>query len=150
MGISGTQAERGGLDSLLTDLQSGDTIVVWKLDRLGRSLSGLILILENLAERGIGFCSLKDAIDTATPAGRLSFHIMGALAEFERDLISERTKAGMAAAKARGAKIGRPRKLTTEDIKTSRKLMKRGVVIDAIAKRFNVHPRTLGRALARR
>lgn len=108
-GVSGAKANRPGLDAAFAALQPGDVLVVWKLDRLGRSLRHLIDTLRDLSDRGIGFYSIQDAIDTTTAGGRLYFHIMGALAEFERDLISERTKAGMAAAKARGVHVGRPR-----------------------------------------
>lgn len=108
-GVSGAKANRPGLDAAFAALQPGDVLVVWKLDRLGRSLRHLIDTLRDLSDRGIGFYSIQDAIDTTTAGGRLYFHIMGALAEFERDLISERTKAGMAAAKARGVHVGRPK-----------------------------------------
>lgn len=109
-GISGAAKERPGLAAAIEALRSGDTLVVWRLDRLGRSLRHLIETLTALSDEGIGFYSIQDAIDTTTAGGRLVFHIMGALAEFERDLISERTKAGMAAAKARGVHVGRPPK----------------------------------------
>ncbi len=107
-GVSGVKEARTGLDAALASLEAGDCLVVWKLDRLGRSLRHLIDTLKALSDRGIGFRSIQDAIDTTTAGGRLYFHIMAALAEFERDLISERTKAGMAAAKARGVHVGRP------------------------------------------
>ncbi|WP_428409091.1 recombinase family protein [Hyphococcus sp.] len=109
-GVSGAKKQRPGLESALERLQSGDELVVWKLDRLGRSMRHLIELTEWLEQEGIGFRSLVDAIDTSTSGGRLYFHLMGAFAEFERNLISERTKAGMAAARARGARIGRPKK----------------------------------------
>ncbi len=98
----------------LKRLSSDDVLVVWKLDRLGRSMRHLIELTTMFDDKGIGFRSLSDAIDTSTPGGKLYFHLMGAFAEFERNLISERTKAGMAAAKARGVKMGRPRKYTPE------------------------------------
>ena len=112
-GVTGDKTARPGLDQTLAALEPGDCLVVWKLDRLGRSLRHLTETLQSLAERDIGFRSLQDAIDTTTAGGRLYFHIMAALAEFERDLISERTKAGMAAAKARGVHVGRPAILKT-------------------------------------
>ncbi len=112
--ISGSKSERKGLDEALSFLRKGDTFVVWKLDRAGRSLKHLIELLNTLQERGIEFISLSEKIDTTTPGGKLIFHLMGALAEFERDLIRERTNAGLAAARARGRKGGRPRKLKTE------------------------------------
>ena len=111
--ITGSKAERKGLDEALAYVRPGDTFVVWKLDRAGRSLTHLIELLENLKERGIEFVSLTEQIDTTTPGGKLIFHMMGALAEFERDLIRERTNAGLAAARARGRRGGRPRKLKT-------------------------------------
>ena len=112
--ISGAKFERKGLDEALAFLRPGDTFVVWKLDRAGRSLKHLIELLNTLQERGIEFISLTEQIDTATPGGKLIFHMMGALAEFERDLIRERTNAGLAAARARGRTGGRPKKLKTD------------------------------------
>jgi len=111
--MTGSKAERKGLDEALAYLRPGDTLVVWKLDRAGRSLTHLIELLKGLKERGIEFISLTEQIDTTTPGGKLIFHLMGALAEFERDLIRERTNAGLAAARARGRIGGRPRKLKT-------------------------------------
>jgi DNA invertase Pin-like site-specific DNA recombinase len=111
--ITGSKAERKGLDEALAYLRPGDTFIVWKLDRAGRSLTHLIELLKGLKERGIEFISLTEQIDTTTPGGKLIFHLMGALAEFERDLIRERTNAGLAAARARGRVGGRPRKLKT-------------------------------------
>jgi DNA invertase Pin-like site-specific DNA recombinase len=111
--MTGSKAERKGLDEALAYLRPGDTLVVWKLDRAGRSLTHLIELLKSLKERNIEFISLTEQIDTTTPGGKLIFHMMGALAEFERDLIRERTNAGLAAAKARGRVGGRPRKLKT-------------------------------------
>src|ERR671916_533654 len=108
---SGAKAERPGLDEVLGYLRQGDTLVVWRLDRLGRSLQHLIEVVAALAERGIGFKSLTEQIDTTTPGGKLVFHVFGALAEFERDLIRERTHAGLAAARARGRTGGRPKVL---------------------------------------
>ncbi|GHO71554.1 resolvase [Ktedonobacter sp. SOSP1-52] len=111
--MTGSKAERKGLDEALAYLRPGDALVVWKLDRAGRSLTHLIELLKVLQERGIEFISLTEQIDTTTPGGKLIFHLMGALAEFERDLIRERTNAGLAAARARGRVGGRPRKLKT-------------------------------------
>jgi DNA invertase Pin-like site-specific DNA recombinase len=108
---SGAKTNRPGLDDALTYLRQGDTLVVWRLDRLGRSLKHLIETVTLLEERGIGFQSLQESIDTTTSGGRLIFHIFGALAEFERHLIQERTQAGLAAARARGRTGGRPRML---------------------------------------
>src|SRR3954466_12551233 len=109
--ISGAKSERPGLTQALEFARSGDILVVWKLDRLGRSLKQLIEIVTELQKRNVGFRSLTENIDTTSPGGKLIFHIFGSLAEFERDLIRERTLAGLAAARARGRKGGRPRNL---------------------------------------
>jgi len=105
---SGSKTARPGLDKCLQALQPGDTLLVWRLDRLGRSIRHLIDLVEHLRERGVGFRSLCESIDTTTANGKLIFHIFTALAEFERDLIRERTKAGLTAARARGRNGGRP------------------------------------------
>src|SRR5438132_1254238 len=110
---SGAKTERTGLSEALSHLRAGDVLVVWRLDRLGRSLRDLIDRLLDLDQRGIGFKSLTESIDTTTPGGKLIFHVFGALAEFERDLIRERTNAGLAAARARGRLGGRPKALGT-------------------------------------
>ena len=109
---SGAQAERIGLEEALNYVRKGDTLVVWRLDRLGRSLPHLITTMTDLEEREVGFKSLTENIDTATSGGKLIFHIFGALAEFERNLIRERTTAGLTAARARGRSGGRPNALT--------------------------------------
>ncbi len=111
--ITGTTFERKELTAALAFLRNGDVLVVWKLDRLGRSLKHLIETVTKLQERNVGFISLTESIDTTTPGGKLIFHIMGALAEFERDLIRERTHAGLDAARARGRKGGRPKTIDT-------------------------------------
>ena len=111
--MTGSKAERKGLDEALAYVRPGDTFVVWKLDRAGRSLPHLIELLKDLQGRGIDFLSITEKIDTTTPGGKLVFHLVGALAEFERDLIREHTNAGLAAARARGHVGGRPRKLKT-------------------------------------
>ena len=108
---SGAKDERAGLAEALAFLRPGDTLVVWKLDRLGRSLKHLIETVTALQARKVGFRSLQESIDTTTSGGKLIFHVFGALAEFERDIIRERTLAGLAAARARGRKGGRPRHL---------------------------------------
>jgi len=108
---SGAKAQRPGLQEAQEYLREGDTLVVWRLDRLGRSLKDLIETVQRLEERGVGFQSLQEAIDTTTSGGKLVFHIFGALAEFERNLIRERTYAGLQAARARGRKGGRPKAL---------------------------------------
>ena len=109
---SGAKQERKGLEDALSHVREGDTLVVWRLDRLGRSITHLIQTVSGLAERGVGFKSLTENIDTTTSGGKLVFHIFGALAEFERDIIRERTTAGLQAARARGRKGGRPKALT--------------------------------------
>src|SRR6266705_500434 len=107
--ITGTKAERPGLTDALSRLREGDTLVVWRLDRLGRSLKHLIETVTALQGQGVAFQSITENIDTSTPTGQLVFHIFGALAEFERNLITERSRAGLEAARARGRKGGRPR-----------------------------------------
>ena len=109
---SGAKADRPGLAEAIQYARDGDTIVVWKLDRLGRSLPHLIETVTELERRGIGFKSLTESLDTTTPGGRLLFHLFGALAQFERDLIRERTNAGLVAARARGRNGGRPKRLS--------------------------------------
>lgn len=111
--ITGSKFERKGLEELLEFVRAGDTVIVWKLDRLGRSLKNLIETLNILKDRDVDFISLTEKIDTTMPGGKLIFHLMGALAEFERDLIRERTNAGLAAARARGRVGGRPKRLAT-------------------------------------
>lgn len=110
--VSGYKTERAGLQRALEYVRAGDTLVVWKLDRLGRNLRHLITTISELKERGVGFKSLQEGMDTSTPMGMMIFHVFGALAEFERDLIRERVIAGMEAARARGRLGGRPGKLT--------------------------------------
>jgi DNA invertase Pin-like site-specific DNA recombinase len=148
-GISGITRSRPALDRVLANLQRGDTLVTWKLDRLGRSLAHLIQIIDGLRRRRIGFCSLSEAIDTATPGGKLVFHVLGALAEFERELIAERTKAGMAAAKARGVTLGCPTKLTAGETERAGREIVAGGDVEEVARRFGVSPVTLARALKR-
>ena len=110
--VSGAKANRVKLNELMEHVREGDVIVVWKLDRLGRSLRDLVSLVSKFQEKGVGFQSLQDNIDTTTPMGKLNFHLFAALAEFERDIISERTKAGLNAARARGRKGGRPKGLS--------------------------------------
>ena len=120
--VSGTKAKRLGLEQALSHLRAGDTLVVWRLDRLGRSLRHLIDTVTDLQEGGIGFKSLTESIDTTTSGGKLVFHIFGALAEFEREIIRERTKAGLTAARARGKSGGRPKALTEKQVQMLRNL----------------------------
>jgi DNA invertase Pin-like site-specific DNA recombinase len=119
---SGALASRPGLDKALEQLRLGDTLVVWRLDRLGRSLKHLIEVVEDLNAQGIGFASLTESIDTTTSNGKLIFHIFCSLAEFERNIIRERTLAGLAAARARGRKGGRKPTITQKKIATAQKL----------------------------
>ncbi len=114
--VSGTKAERKGLEQALSHLRSGDTLVVWRLDRLGRSLRHLIDTITELHERGVGFKSLQENIDTTTSGGKLVFHIFGALAEFEREIIKERTRAGLKSARSRGKVGGRPKILSPKEV----------------------------------
>lgn len=149
-GISGSLAKRPALDETLAELRSDDMLVTWKLDRLGRSLGHLIQLIKELDARAIGFQSLSENIDTTNAGGRLIFHVMGALAEFERSLISERTKAGLEAARRRGKTIGRPCKLAPEQVIYARKLLATGVITTkALAADLEVSPLTLSRALNR-
>ena len=124
--ISGAMKQRSGLDRVLDTLREGDTLVVWRLDRLGRSLKHLIELVGELENKGVAFRSLQESIDTTSPGGKLVFHIFGALAEFERNLIRERTQAGLAAARARGRKGGRPKSLAIEKRKMAVKLYREG------------------------
>src|SRR4051794_12756834 len=119
---SGAKAEREGLQEAISYVREGDTLVVWKLDRLGRSLKDLITRITELNDRKIGFKSLTEQIDTTTSGGKLIFHIFGALAEFERDIIKERTNAGLEAARSRGKLGGRPMALSPEKIKLARRM----------------------------
>ena len=146
-GVSGVAPSRPALDAALVALKAGDVLVVWKLDRLGRSLAHLITLVSNLGARGIGFTSLSEAIDTNCASGRLLFHVMGALAEFERSLISERTRAGIAAARDRGAQIGRPTKFSWADVRAARAaFLAGGQNISDLAQRLGVSVSTLRRA----
>lgn len=146
-GVSGSANKRPALDKALATLKPGDVLTVWKLDRLGRSLSHLIQIAEDLGKRGVGFRSLSEAIDTTTPQGVLIFNIMGALAQFERSLIIERTRAGLAAARQRGTKVGRKPKLTPEQIDHAKKLIEAGESPSRVARSIGVSPATLYRAI---
>src|SRR5919112_337736 len=120
--VSGTKARRPGLEEAFSHLRSGDTLVVWRLDRLGRSLRHLIDTVTELQEKGIGFKSLQESIDTTTSGGKLVFHIFASLAEFEREIIRERTQAGLTAARARGKSGGRPKALTEKQVQMCRNL----------------------------
>lgn len=123
-GVSGAKSDRPGLNEAILFLRPGDTLVVWKLDRLGRSIEHLRSTVFDLQKRGIEFASVQDVIDTSTASGRLFFNIMASMAEFERDLLKERTQAGLAAARARGKKGGRPKTVTESQVKRARELVK--------------------------
>lgn len=147
-GVSAVARERPGLSRALRRLKPGDVLVVWKLDRLGRSLADLIDIITGLRERGVGLQSLQEQIDTTSAGGRFYFHMLAALAEFERELIAERTRAGLAAAKRRGVRIGRPRKLSAAQIQKARSQISSGeATIETLARRLRVSTRTLARAI---
>ena len=147
--MSGAKAERPGLREALDHCRAGDTLVVWRLDRLGRSLTNLIELMTTLDDKEIGFKSLTEQIDTTTSGGKLVFHIFGALAEFERELIRERTRAGLAAARARGRQGGRPRKLDTpKKIAMAQSLYNEGThSIDDICQMVGVSRATLYRVI---
>jgi len=145
---SGALDDRLELAKLLDHLRPGDIVVVWRLDRLGRSLKHLIEIVRDLEERGVDFRSLTEGINTTSPSGKLVFHLFGALAEFERGLIVERTKAGLEAARARGRKGGRPPKMTPEKLEVARSMHDSGKhSVAAIAETVGVRRATLYRFL---
>lgn len=147
-GVSAVAPERPQFEAALKRLRPGDTFIIWKMDRAFRSLTHALNILEDLETRGIEFRSLTDQIDTTTAMGRFVYQIRNAFCELERALISERTRAGMAAARARGSTIGRPRKLTEEQISRARRELDTGRdTIIRMARRYNVAPLTLARAL---
>lgn len=148
-GVSGSIRTRPGLSKALKQLKKGDKLVVWRLDRLGRSLVHLVHLLEDLGNREIRFRSMCEHIDTSSSGGRLVFHMMAALAEFERSLISERTRAGMAAARARGKHVGRVPSMNTEQCTAARALLRDGVSVEDVAHQFGVTPRTLIRLVQR-
>jgi DNA invertase Pin-like site-specific DNA recombinase len=145
---SGALDARPELDGALDYLRAGDTLVVWRLDRLGRNLRHLVATVDELRDRGVEFASVTESIDTSTPTGRLIFHTFAALAEFERDLIRERTQAGLAAARARGRLGGRPSVMTDEKLKVAREMYdSREHTTAAIARTLGVSRATLYRAL---
>jgi len=144
---SGASSKRPELTRCLESLRAGDVLVVWKLDRLGRSLSHLVAVLSDLQKRGVAFLSLTEAIDTENAAGRLMGHILGALAEFERSLIVERTQAGLKAAKNRGTKLGRKLSLSDDQRQHARALIAKGESPAAVSKLLNVCRATLYNSL---
>ncbi|MEH6643711.1 recombinase family protein [Vreelandella glaciei] len=148
--ITGTKRERPELQACLRTLRDGDTLVVWKLDRLARSLKDLVELIHELDDRGVGFRSLTEAIDTTSAGGKLVFHIFGALAEFEHSLIRERTLAGLAAARARGRKGGRRPVMSPADVrKAAAMLADPNITKTEVARHFGVSRVTLNSALER-
>jgi DNA invertase Pin-like site-specific DNA recombinase len=147
---SGSNKDRPVLEQCLRTLREGDTLVVWRLDRLGRSLKDLVGIISTLEDRKIGFCSIKEKIDTTSAGGRLIFHIFGALAEFEHSLIRERTKAGLDAARARGRVGGRKPSMSKADIKKAAAMLSDPMITKTeVAKHFGVSRVTLNESLKR-
>ena len=145
--VSGTRADRPGLSKTLEMLREGDTLVVWKLDRLGRSVKQLVDMVSELNKQGIQFKSLTDSIDTGTTSGRFFFHVMASLAEMERELTIERTRAGLEVAKKLGRKGGRKPKMTDSKIESAKKLLSSGVPPKEVAKNLGVSVSTLYRLL---
>lgn len=149
-GVSGAKNSRPGLDDMLGSLKAGDSVIVFKLDRLGRSVLHLADLLVRLEHEGVHFVSLSEGINTTTPGGKLVFHIFSAVAEFHRDIIVENTTAGIEAARRRGVTLGRPRALSIDDIaEAHRQVMQGHKGVAEIASLFDVHPRTVSRAFMR-
>ncbi|MBE0472358.1 MAG: recombinase family protein [Methyloprofundus sp.] len=150
---SGAKYDRPELANALKALRPGDQLIVWKLDRLSRSIKDLISIINDLDAKQVEFTSITDNIETSTPSGKLMFHIFGALAEFERNLIRERTTAGLKAARARGRLGGRKRKLTAHQIEMAKSLLDKPnntLTVQEVAKQLNVSRATLFRALSKK
>ncbi|WP_366826229.1 recombinase family protein [Sulfurimonas sp.] len=147
--VSGASKNRDGLNAVLEFLKSGDTLVVWKLDRLGRSLAHLISIITSLKEKNIAFVSLTEGMDTTTATGELFFHIFGALAQFERSLIQQRVKAGLESARLRGKSGGRPKAIDDEKLKAIKEALVNGMSKAAICRTFGVKRSTLIDSLRR-
>ena len=143
--MSGSRAERPGLAKALEMLREGDTLVIWKLDRLGRSVKNLVDLVGELHKKGIQFKSLTDAIDTGTPSGRFFFHVMASLAEMERELTVERTRAGLEVARKLGRTGGRKRQMTDSKIESAKKLLATGIPPRDVAKNLGVSVPTLYR-----
>lgn len=150
-GVSGTKSSRPELDRMIAALREGDAVVVWKLDRLGRSVQDLVTLVDGFRRKQVQFISLTESIDTTTTGGILVFNIFASLAQFERDLIVERTNAGLVAARARGRKGGRPRKLTPGKIKKIRELYGQGdLSVGQIGKLYGVSRTTIYSLLSRK
>lgn len=142
---SAANTQRPGLSEARSHLRTGDVLVVWKLDRLGRSVKGLVDVVGALAEEGVQFHSLTDGIDTTTPHGRFFFHLMASLAQMERELIAERTKAGLDAARKRGRIVGRKRRMTPSKIASAQQLLSGGMAPREVAQNLGVSIPTLYR-----
>lgn len=143
--VSGSRMARPGLDAALKELKVGDCLVVWKLDRLGRSVKHLIDLAAQFKEMGVELRSLSDGIDTTTATGRFFFHVMSAFAEMERELIRERTKAGLVSAKEMGRVGGRPKAMTTAKLEAAKRLLLQGMAIGDVARSLNVSVPTVYR-----
>lgn len=141
--ISGTKSSRPGLDEALSHLRVGDIFVVWKLDRLGRTVKGLVDLVLKLEKDGVQFKSITDNIDTSTSAGRFFFHVMASLAQMERELIAERTKAGLEAARKLGRVGGRKRKMTENKVKAAKNLFAQGMLPKDVAQNLEISIPTL-------
>lgn len=141
--VSAARANRPELDSILDGLREGDTLVVWKMDRIARNLVDLLTKMDRIKTAGASFKSLTEQIDTTTPGGRLIFHVLGSLAEFERDLIVERTRTGVTAAKARGVKFGQERALTDQQVEKAQAMRDDGIPVAKIAAKFKTAPNTI-------
>lgn len=148
LGVSGATIQRRSLDTLLRDLTQGDVLVVWKLDRLSRSTLHLLQLLEDLRQNGVDFIALTQGIDTTTAIGRMLFGHLAVFAEFEREQIRERTRAGMAAARARGVHIGRPKAIPPEAAVILRERLENGTdTLETLAEELHVAPATIARAV---
>jgi DNA invertase Pin-like site-specific DNA recombinase len=145
--MSGTRTDRPGLQEALSHARAGDTFMVWKLDRLGRGVKGLVDLVGHLEKQGVDFKSLTDSIDTSTPAGRFFFHVMASLAQMERELIQERTRAGLAAARVKGRVGGRKRLLTNGKMEAAKTLLAGGTPPKDVAQSLGVSVPTLYRWL---
>jgi len=143
--MTGSRIDRPGLQEALGQLRTDDVLVVWKLDRLGRGVKGLVILIGELEARGIQFKSLTEAIDTSTPGGRLFFHLLAAMGQMERELIGERTRAGLAAARRRGRVGGRKRLMTEGKIESARQLIASGMPPREVARNLGVSVPTLYR-----
>jgi len=145
--MTGSRMDRPGLQEALSHLRKEDTLVVWKLDRLGRGVKGLVDLVAELEKKGVHFQSLTDQIDTSTPAGRFFFHVMASLAQMERELIVERTRSGLEAARRQGKVGGRKRLMTASKIDSAKKLLQSGIVPGEVARNLGVSVPTLYRWL---